>query len=1632
METRFINASEFRRLTWLLFGILMVCRHYGVDSTRKIACNPFIVGGGAVPLIAKRSYRLLDNPGSTSFLFARIRITTNTADRQYETLTPSTSNGLFCMSRTGSLSITGNAGAAMYTEFLKGVYYNNTAQSPDMTTRWVEIALYHNVQSHTFVCNFEMLEGPISTSPEPFQSTVLPAQRPAPLRDKEISVSLAEHQMQGKLVLDFSEYFTDYEEIKIHIENITGVLRSDENVTVDLSDRDLFLRNATDRKLCLGREHTLLDHERYSKIVVKMFVTATVDGEKYYDLCNITVITDVLDINDNCPVFQIDQMIEESPFPISHSHNLSLIIKLTEEIPIGTEVLPIFVEDSDSSENAMVLCQLSGFNHSSFFKLDNDTGHLRVAARLDREATSLYELRITATDNGSPPCQTDLFVTIYLDDINDNAPRFPLSHYVASFPEDVDVGSLIIIISAVDDDDGVNADISYSIDQNSYFDIDTYTGNVTLRSKVDFENLSENPFLLNITARDHGNVSMETVVLFEARVSDVNDNAPEFGVNDVNVSITENHLNQSFLVHFQISDADSGASGEFHSFLKNDYDSFDVSPNNTVFLTRDFDSQNFSNDSFTLEIIAEDHGNPRLSSTATIHITIEDTEKAGADDRLISNATFYNFVEGQVYLPLNLSFDEPLPEIITGAEIKLDRCDEYTIENDIKLTTDEKAVCPKEKDKLQKIKACGFPSPLLVSDKERLALRPQRNVENDDVLTFDGARQYAVYMGQVPGLSIRPNISSTIFIWFSLSKLPDGPHECMTLISHNYYTRRLVYALDLGFNGTLDFFYRTTRRIGKTLFRDFDLKVNEWYQLTLVLFSQSGHSPSSAEIFLNGESRGKVYIDRPLFQNGIFHIGASPTTTGNMVNHFRGKIGSIIVSIGQTKEEQLRCVFCCDEWLRVDSETDLFTTYNESSKNLAIRGEATGEKYSEILENLVYINAKEQISYTCRELNVTFPFQQSYQQSKRLVKFKLLNNFAPVLRLNGQTANFTTHYVRDQSTVALVNCSSLTLEDDGGTWPYTVEISLLTQLTKDPVNPLSRLSIKNPSANFNQVLNDDAFLLQGTSQVSTVESELKKLVFDINSISTKTSLIFKFVIHDGNFSSSPVYSVISPSLRHHEIPSKTLMLYESRDPVLHLDVSTVDLEEMITEESFPTSVKFVLVERYDGNKEYLSCDILGLHGFQCVITNNHTGTVIQCEITQTQNATVQSIATLFNAVKYYNDKMKNIYQLQPSLKERIVHAIFVDGGTETLVFKYQIIYDGSCSMEDRFIATTSTELKALSTCTRFLGRGGVLITCESDPENCDITTLTSLTSVKEILGELCLIRVPTVESLSGLENLQHVGGIVLQRNQNLTSAGICNSIDGRENASIGKVDIRSNPKLENLAVLRNIKHITGDLRLERNILLNDLTTLENVEIVDGDVYLMSTRLLTLGALKNLREVGGSLNIVGNQDLRNLSGLNNLESIGMNLLVLYNPHLQHIDALSRLGQVGGRIYIQGNVRLCYMLNETVSTKYFQDKLSRGLQWNDFIQLFAQCPPRKCDTNPCQHNATCTDDPTDGYSCECHSSDHYGNSCEYVNECRSSPCQHGGSCSDDLFGFNCLCDVQYTGRSCQHFMEHEFKR
>ncbi|XP_044882176.1 protocadherin alpha-2-like isoform X12 [Mauremys mutica] len=339
--------------------------------------------------------------------------------------------------------------------------------------------------------------------------------------------------------------------------------------------------------------------------------------------CNIEL--EVLDVNDNAPELAVT----------------SLSLPVPEDAPPGTVVALISVSDRDSGYNGKVTCSIPPnlpFRLVSTFK---NYHSLVLAEAVDRERVSEYKLVVTARDEGAPSLSASSSILVPIADVNDNAPAFPQPVYTVFVKENNPPGAHLLTVSASDPDLRENAFVSYSVVErsvgeqplSSYISVHSESGHIYALQPFDYEELQVLQF--QVSARDAGLPSLCGNVTVQLFVLDANDNAPAVspagsvrgspGPELVPLSAVAGHV----VGKIRAVDADSG----YNAWLRYEVQEpgaagpFRVGVySGEISTTRALEEAD--GPSQRLVILVKDHGEPALSATATVSLSLVESPQA--------------------------------------------------------------------------------------------------------------------------------------------------------------------------------------------------------------------------------------------------------------------------------------------------------------------------------------------------------------------------------------------------------------------------------------------------------------------------------------------------------------------------------------------------------------------------------------------------------------------------------------------------------------------------------------------------------------------------------------------------------------------------------------------------------------------------------------------------------------------------------------------------------------------------------------------------------------------------------------------------------------------------------------------
>ncbi|XP_018787095.1 PREDICTED: protein dachsous isoform X1 [Bactrocera latifrons] len=347
-----------------------------------------------------------------------------------------------------------------------------------------------------------------------------------------------------------------------------------------------------------------------------------------------TVNITIQDVNDNQPIFNQSRYFATVP----------------ENATVGTSVLQVFATDTDADENGLVGYAINRrqSDKDKMFRIDPETGLISVNKPLDFEAKELHELVVVAKDHGEQPLETTAFVSIRVTDVNDNLPTinviFLSDDATPKISESAKPGEIVARISVNDPDSKAEySNVNVTLNGgDGHFGLNTRDNIIYLvivSQPLDRE--AQSNYTLSVVATDNGTPPLHASKTIYLRVTDINDNAPEFEHEVYHANVMEVADPGTSVLQVAAFDRDEGNNSAVIYALADTPEThaewFQIDSHTGLITTRahiDCETEPVPQ----LTVIAKDNGHPPLSSTATILVTIHDVN----DNEPIFDQSFYN------------------------------------------------------------------------------------------------------------------------------------------------------------------------------------------------------------------------------------------------------------------------------------------------------------------------------------------------------------------------------------------------------------------------------------------------------------------------------------------------------------------------------------------------------------------------------------------------------------------------------------------------------------------------------------------------------------------------------------------------------------------------------------------------------------------------------------------------------------------------------------------------------------------------------------------------------------------------------------------------------------------------------
>ncbi|XP_054886414.1 protocadherin-19-like isoform X2 [Poeciliopsis prolifica] len=225
-------------------------------------------------------------------------------------------------------------------------------------------------------------------------------------------------------------------------------------------------------------------------------------------------------------------------------------------------------------------------------------------------------------------------IKVEIEDLNDNAPRFPTSHIDIEISENASPGTRFPLEGASDPDSGIFGVQSYSITPNELFGLEIKTrgdgskiAELVVQKSLDRETQSH--YTYEISAEDGGDPPKIGAVQLNIKVIDSNDNNPVFDEPVYTVNVMENSPVNTLVIDLNATDPDEGTNGEivysFNSYVtEKTREAFKIDPRTGIITVNgvlDYETTQI----YEIDVQAKDLGPNSIPAHCKVTVNVMDT-----------------------------------------------------------------------------------------------------------------------------------------------------------------------------------------------------------------------------------------------------------------------------------------------------------------------------------------------------------------------------------------------------------------------------------------------------------------------------------------------------------------------------------------------------------------------------------------------------------------------------------------------------------------------------------------------------------------------------------------------------------------------------------------------------------------------------------------------------------------------------------------------------------------------------------------------------------------------------------------------------------------------------------------------
>lgn len=316
--------------------------------------------------------------------------------------------------------------------------------------------------------------------------------------------------------------------------------------------------------------------------------------------------------------------------------------RVDENCAVGTPIGIVSATDDDTGANGEVEYRLqmtSGTAAERLMLIGAYTGQIFTRAEIDREELAAtdalpIEFDVVARDRGVEARWSTAHVRVFVDDMDDEPPRFERARYDFEIAENQPAGLEVGRVIAIDRDRSPNNRVVYTVasviqgDVGSMlpFSVDSETGSINAHESLDHERRANYRFMVSAHSRERGTLSPSASTTVSVSVLDVNDHRPLFTNplwSNQTIGVSSRAPVGYVITHLRAVDLDSAMFAQltYRIVAGNRRNTFSVNPS-TGALILAANVRHVVFDDFLLRLSVEDGGRPSLSDVTELRVVI--------------------------------------------------------------------------------------------------------------------------------------------------------------------------------------------------------------------------------------------------------------------------------------------------------------------------------------------------------------------------------------------------------------------------------------------------------------------------------------------------------------------------------------------------------------------------------------------------------------------------------------------------------------------------------------------------------------------------------------------------------------------------------------------------------------------------------------------------------------------------------------------------------------------------------------------------------------------------------------------------------------------------------------------------